>query len=214
METQDSPTAGKATAFAPDSFTALLDRDFEPRSDEQRAAVEEAVRTLAQQALSNTITMSDDAYSSIEGIIGEIDKKLGEQINLILHDESFQQLESAWRGLHHLVSNTESDEMLKIRFMDISKVDLRKTLRRYKGVIWDQTLAVDHGEDSLLAGESLDNVLHLFAPSHLRSGEDDLLLRALAHDALPMLTRKEHHDLSLDSALDSHFRAQPDTPTS
>ena len=32
-----------------------------------------------------------------------------------MHTEEFQKLEGAWRGLHHLVNNTETDEMLKIR---------------------------------------------------------------------------------------------------
>ena len=70
---------------------------------------------------------------------GEIDKKLTEQINLILHHEDLQKLEGTWRGLHYLVNNTETDEMLKIRFMDISKVDLGKTLKRFKGTAWDQS---------------------------------------------------------------------------
>ncbi|TDM05869.1 MAG: type VI secretion system contractile sheath large subunit [Ideonella sp. MAG2] len=142
MATKNAQTTGSAAATATletDSFTALLDREFEPRNDEQRAAVETAVKTLAEQALANTVTMSDDAYSSIEAVIGEIDRKLSEQINLILHHDELQKLEAAWRGLHHLVSNTETDEMLKIRFMDIGKEDLRKTMRRYKGVAWDQS---------------------------------------------------------------------------
>ena len=123
----------------PSVFTGLLDREFKPKGEDQREAVEAAVRTLAQQALANTVTMSDDAYASIEAIISEIDRKLSAQVNLILHHEDFQTLESAWRGLDHLVSNTETDEMLKIRFMDISKNDLRRNMRRYKGVAWDQS---------------------------------------------------------------------------
>lgn len=126
-------------AVAGNSFTNLLDREFKPKGDEQRAAVESAVRTLAEQALSNTVTMSDDAYASIEAIIAEIDNKLSSQINLIMHHEEFQKLESSWRGLHYLVSNTETDEKLKIRVMDMSKDELRRTMRRFKGVAWDQS---------------------------------------------------------------------------
>ena len=37
------------------------------------------------------------------------------------------------------MNNTETDEMLKIRFMNISKLDLGKTLKRYKGTAWDQS---------------------------------------------------------------------------
>lgn len=120
-------------------FTALLSREFKPKTERAREAVESAVRTLAQQALATAATVSDDAYKSIEAIIGEIDRKLSEQINLILHHQEFQQLESAWRGLHHLVINTEVDEKLKIRFMDVSKNDLRRTMKRHKGIAWDQS---------------------------------------------------------------------------
>ncbi|MBC7601513.1 MAG: type VI secretion system contractile sheath large subunit, partial [Ramlibacter sp.] len=59
--------------------------------------------------------------------------------NAILHHAEFQQIESAWRGLHYLVNNTESDEMLKIRVMNISKADLGKTLKKFKGTAWDQS---------------------------------------------------------------------------
>ena len=120
-------------------FASLLNKEFKPRTDTAKTAVESAVKTLAQQALENTGLISDDVLHSIEAMIAEIDKKLSQQINLIIHNEEYQQLESAWRGLHHLVNNTETDEMLKIRVMNISKKDLAKTLRKFKGAAWDQS---------------------------------------------------------------------------
>ncbi len=77
--------------------------------------------------------ISTDVIKSIEAIIAQLDKKLTEQINLILHHDDFQKLEGAWRGLHYLVNNTETDEMLKIRVMNISKKDLGKTLEAVQG---------------------------------------------------------------------------------
>ncbi|RDC74174.1 type VI secretion system contractile sheath large subunit [Rhodovulum sp. 12E13] len=127
------------SAFGSSEFEALLNKEFRPKSDQARTAVQSAVRTLAEQALENTALISDDSLRTIEGIIGEIDKKLTEQINLILHHEDYQQLESAWRGLHYLVNNTETDEMLKIRVMNISKKEMHKTLRKFKGTAWDQS---------------------------------------------------------------------------
>ena len=120
-------------------FDSLLKKEFKPKTDEAKEAVERAVRTLAEQALSQTKLISGDVVKSIEAIIAQLDKKLTEQINLILHHEDFQKIEGAWRGLHHLVNNTETDEMLKIRFMNISKQDLGKSLKRYKGTAWDQS---------------------------------------------------------------------------
>src|SRR5919201_1478655 len=122
-----------------DEFSALLKREFKPKSDEANEAVQRAVLTLAQQALLDTSLVSDDAVRTIEKIIAEIDKKLTQQINKILHHEEYQKLESAWRGLHYLVNNTETDEMLKIRVMNVSKADLARTLKRYKGTAWDQS---------------------------------------------------------------------------
>lgn len=120
-------------------FAALINREFSPKTDQARDAVDLAVKTLAEQALASSLTIGDDAYRSIEAFIAAIDAKLSQQINLILHHPDFQKLESAWRGLHHLVSNTETDEQLQIRVMDISKDELRRTLRRFKGTAWDQS---------------------------------------------------------------------------
>lgn len=120
-------------------FASLLDKEFKPKSDEAKSAVESAVLTLAQQALAQTKLVGSDVINSIESMIAELDRKLTEQVNLILHHPEFQQLESAWRGLHHLVNNTETDEMLKIRVMNVTKNDLAKTLKRYKGTAWDQS---------------------------------------------------------------------------
>jgi type VI secretion system protein ImpC len=126
------------TATAAD-FTHLLAQEFRPKTEQARDAVERAVRTLAAHALRHSVTISDDAYKSIESAIAQIDCMLSAQINLILHHEDFQKLESAWRGLHHLVANSESDERLKIRFMDVSKDELRRAMKRYKGIAWDQS---------------------------------------------------------------------------
>lgn len=128
------------TQFAEGSeFASLLDKEFRPKTDQARAAVEDAVQALAQQALASTAIISSDAYHTVEAIIAEIDRKMSEQVNKIMHHPEFQQLEGAWRGLHHLVNNTEVDEMLKIRVMNISKKELHRHMSRYKGIGWDQS---------------------------------------------------------------------------
>jgi type VI secretion system protein ImpC len=120
-------------------FSQLLQKEFKPKTEEAKSAVEVAVRTLAAQALAQTKLVGADVMKSIDAMIAEIDRKLTEQINLILHHADFQKLEGAWRGLHDLVNNTETDEMLKIRVLNITKNDLGKTLKRFKGTAWDQS---------------------------------------------------------------------------
>ncbi len=132
-------TGAEVQTLEAGDFSSLLQREFKPKSDQAKEAVENAVKTLAEQALQYTTLISKDVLKSIESMIAAIDHKLTEQINLIIHHPDFQQLESAWRGLHYLVNNTETDEMLKIRVMNISKNELRKTLRKFKGVAWDQS---------------------------------------------------------------------------
>jgi type VI secretion system protein ImpC len=131
--------AGAPAGAEVNEFEALLNKSIGARTPEKQTAVQTAVRTLAQQALSATTLISADATKTISAIIAEIDKKLSEQINLIIHNEEFKALEGAWRGLHHLVNNTETDEMLKIRVLNISKNELKKTLKKFEGTAWDQS---------------------------------------------------------------------------
>ena len=132
--------AAGGLAFAENSeFASLLNKEFRPQSDSARGAVQVAVQTLAQQALSHTTLIGGEALKTIEGIIAAIDAKLTEQVNQIMHHEDFQQLESAWRGLHYMVNNTETDENLKIKIFNISKKELNRTLRKFRGTAWDQS---------------------------------------------------------------------------
>jgi type VI secretion system protein ImpC len=131
--------AAESTVAEGGDFAALLNKEFKPQTDRARTEVQSAVRTLAEQALSGVSLSSADAVTNIKAIIAELDAKLSDQVNEIIHQEEFQDLESAWRGLHHLVNNSETDQMLKIRVMNISKKELSKTLKRFKGTAWDQS---------------------------------------------------------------------------
>ena len=138
-EEQKRTPEAEALAIETSEFELLLKKEFKPKSDHAQEAIHTAVRTLAEQALSDTALISDDAVTSVEAIIAEIDRKLSEQINLIMHHEDFQALESTWRGLHYFVNNTETDETLKIRVLNLPKKDLAKTIKKYKGTAWDQS---------------------------------------------------------------------------
>jgi len=135
-QTESSPAAATAEI---NEFENLLNKEFKPKTDAAREAVQNAVKTLAEQALASTSLISQDALSSIEAIVAEIDRKLSEQINRILHHDDFKALEGSWRGLHYLVTNTETDEKLKIRVMNVSKKDAGRVLRKFKGTAWDQS---------------------------------------------------------------------------
>src|SRR5689334_1959906 len=118
-ETERLKASREATTVEGGDLAALLNKEFRPQTERARQEVEGAVRALAEQALKSTPTMSTDVVETIRSMIAEIDQTLTGQINQILHHPDFQKLEGAWRGLHYLVSNTASDEMLKIRVMNV-----------------------------------------------------------------------------------------------
>src|SRR5579863_3921228 len=93
--TTQTATGAATTSIEADQLGALLQKEFKPKTDQARAAVEMAVRTLAEQALRETAVVSDDVIGTIKAIIAEIDHALTEQINHILHHEKFQQLEGS-----------------------------------------------------------------------------------------------------------------------
>lgn len=143
-------------ALPGDEFSQLLKGAFRPRDHEHEEQIRSAVDILVEQALGNTNLISSDAMRTIQAMIAAIDKKLTDQVNLILHHEDYQQLESAWCGLHHLVNNTEVDQTLKIRFMCISKKELGRTLEKFEGTAWDQSpifKKIYTDEYSMLGGE-------------------------------------------------------------
>jgi len=138
-EATETQLTSEAQPLEVNEFQSLLQREFKPRSKEAGEEIEKAVETLAAEVLKDAKVVSREVIDTIEAIIARIDEKLSAQINEIMHHPDFQQLEGAWRGLHYLVNNTETDEMLKIRVMNISKNELRKTLKKYKGTAWDQS---------------------------------------------------------------------------
>ena len=175
---------GEALTLEGSELTILLQKEFKPKSDEAKGAVEQAVKTLAEQALSQTELIGRDVVKTIEAIIAELDRKLSEQVNLIIHHPEYQQLESAWRGLHYLVNNTETDEMLKIRFFNVSKKELGKSLARYKGTAWDQSplfKKVYEAEYGQLGGEPFGAIVGDYYFDH--SPPDVELLREMSKTA-------------------------------
>ena len=133
-------TAAEGTvAFAPDDFSALLQKEFKPNDEVRANRIELAVQTLAQQALADANVIGDDVFATLDAMRASLDRKLTEQVNQIIHHEEFQQLESAWRGLSYLVFNTSTGKDLKIRVLNISKNETRKMFRQFKDAAWDQS---------------------------------------------------------------------------
>ena len=100
------------------------------RDEEQRRQSSHQIATLVEEVVQGTLRVSGSVEAAIEARIVEIDDLLSRQLNPIMHAERFQRLEAAWRGLHYLVSQTESSTMLKLRALNVSMHDLREDLEK------------------------------------------------------------------------------------
>ncbi len=126
----------RAESAPPATSSPPIEPDAEPSAEPLATA---ALRELARAAPRYARFIGTDPRRSIAAIVAEIDRQLAEQINLVLHHPEFQQIEASWRGLLFLVGSAETDAMLKIKVLDISKRELRLTLRKFHGTAWDQS---------------------------------------------------------------------------
>ena len=98
---------------------------------------QDLVKTLVEQALSGTVTFDKNLTRTFDRAIAAIDRKLSKQLNAIMHDAKFTKLEGSWRGLNHLVMNSETGTSLKIRVLNMTKRELNRDLT--KAVEFDQS---------------------------------------------------------------------------
>ncbi|MBS7697299.1 MULTISPECIES: type VI secretion system contractile sheath large subunit [unclassified Chelatococcus] len=97
-----------------------------PQTDPDRAT--ELTRTLVREAMRGTVTYDRNLVRTLSSAIERIDRELSRQLAAVTQHPAFQKLEGSWRGLHHLVFNSETGSNLKIRMMNISKPELHKSL--------------------------------------------------------------------------------------
>jgi len=210
MATQQEPKSA-ATAVAPpapveaEEFAQVLKGNFKPRTERAATEVENAVQTLVTQALADSSLVKGEVLDTIEEMIARLDEKLTAQMNEVLHAPEFQQLESAWRGLNYLVFNSETDATLKIRVINVGKMELYRNLKNnYPGARWDQSplfKAVYESEFGTLGGEPYGALVADYSFSH--NAVDVQLLRDLSKIAsaslAPLVTGADPNLLGMDS---------------
>jgi type VI secretion system protein ImpC len=125
-----------AAAAAGESLS-LLEQAIGATKQTQREEAQDLLANLTQQALKGTVAWDRNLTVTINKAIAAIDAAISGQLAAIMHEEKFQKLEGSWRGLHHLVMNTETGTGQKIRMLNISKRELFKDLD--KAVEFDQS---------------------------------------------------------------------------
>src|SRR5258708_8838952 len=100
--TARAPKEAKVETREADEFSALLKQSFKPRTERAATEVENAVKTLVEQALADASVIKTDVLDTIEEMIAQLDKKLSAQMNEIMHAPEFHQIARAWRALSYL----------------------------------------------------------------------------------------------------------------
>ena len=103
---------------------SLLDQAIASTKQTEPDRAKELLKTLTEEALKGTVTYSKNMTVTFNKAIAMIDEKLSKQVNAIMHDAKFLKLEGSWRGLHHLIMNSETSSNLKIRVINLSKREL------------------------------------------------------------------------------------------
>jgi type VI secretion system protein ImpC len=100
-------------------------------------AAEELLQEFFDQIKEETISVSEELIASIMDFIAQIDSTINAQLNEIIHNKDFMTLEGTWRGVDYLVSNTDTNAMLKLRILNATKDELQDDL--HKAVDFDQS---------------------------------------------------------------------------
>jgi type VI secretion system protein ImpC len=132
----EQKAAGGATTTTVESGS-LLDQVISATKQTERSRAEDLIRTLADEALKGTVTYSKNVSVTINQAIKALDQSISKQLNAVIHHPDFLKLEGSWRGLNHLVMNSETGTSLKIKMLNVSKKDLFKDVD--KAVEFDQS---------------------------------------------------------------------------
>ncbi len=72
--------------------------------------------------------------------VARIDEAIEAQMNEILHNEKFQKIEAAWRGLEDLVNNTNFQADITIDILDVDKEELAEDFEKNSSSIFSSAL--------------------------------------------------------------------------
>jgi len=132
-ETQTQAAGATTTTEGP----SFLDQVVSATKQTEPDLAKDLVKNLVEQSLAGTITFDKNLTRTIDRAIKSIDAKMSKQLAAIMHHPKFTKLEGSWRGLNHLVMNSNTGAGLKIKVMNLTKRELNRDLT--KAVEFDQS---------------------------------------------------------------------------
>jgi type VI secretion system protein ImpC len=127
----------QAQTTTTEAGASLLDEVLAATKQTERSRAEDLIRTLTEEALKGTVSWSKNVTQTIKAGMAAIDRAVSKQLAAIMHHPDYQKLEGSWRGLHHLVMNSETSARLRIKVFNVTKKELFKDVD--KAVEFDQS---------------------------------------------------------------------------
>jgi type VI secretion system protein ImpC len=137
-------------------------------SHEGYAVAEKGVAAFIAEMLKTQDSEQTVNKRLVDQMITEIDRKLGRQMDAIIHQPAFQQLESAWRGLKLLVDRTDFRENIKIEILHITKEELLEDFESSADItqsgLYKHVYSAEYGQ---FGGEPVGSIVgnYTFGPS-------------------------------------------------
>ena len=104
-----------------------------PSPDDERLSLMGALGIFSAEVLADPTLLKGKPMrvaTAIDLRVEAIDKALGLQLNAVMHSDTFRALEATWRGLHYLVSRTETGPMLKLHVFNARQAELLDDMER------------------------------------------------------------------------------------
>ena len=125
MSEQQQAGGGAAASTEVSLLDDILSETKLTPTDEGYEVAKRGVQAFIAELLAPNRASDKVDKAFADALIAEIDAKLSKQLDEILHNPSYQKLESAWRGLKFTIDRTDFRENIKIELLNCSKEDLQ-----------------------------------------------------------------------------------------
>jgi type VI secretion system protein ImpC len=120
--------AGAVPATIADAEISLLDSILQETklqpADDGYDVARKGVAAFVAELLKPSRADEKINNAMVDGMIAEIDHKLSRQLDAIMHDENFQKMEAAWRGVKFVIDRSDFRQNIKVEMLNVAKDDL------------------------------------------------------------------------------------------
>lgn len=127
-ETEQS-TAAETTTEDQNLLDKIVDDSRVAKSEAEHDRARDIIGELVHQVMDGTVTMSDNLGATLDARLADLDELISGQLSEVMHAPEFKKLESSWRGLHYLCSQTSTGTQMKIKLMSATKQELLKDFK-------------------------------------------------------------------------------------